>query len=70
LGAHKVLLVTSDYHTRRAGKIFRSAGPDLQFVVVAAPDNSFTPDGWWRSRQGEKVFLIEWLKTATEPFGI
>ncbi|MCU1339219.1 MAG: hypothetical protein JWO19_4800, partial [Bryobacterales bacterium] len=38
LGAHKILLVTSDYHTRRAGKIFRSAAPDLQFVVVAAPD--------------------------------
>jgi uncharacterized SAM-binding protein YcdF (DUF218 family) len=70
LGAHKVLLVTSDYHTRRAGKIFRAAGPDLQFVVVAAPDVSFTPDGWWRSRQGEKIFLMEWLKTATEPFGI
>jgi uncharacterized SAM-binding protein YcdF (DUF218 family) len=70
LGAHKVLLVTSDYHTRRAGKIFRAAGPDLQFVVVAAPDNSFTPGGWWHTRQGEKVAFIEWLKTITEPFGI
>jgi uncharacterized SAM-binding protein YcdF (DUF218 family) len=70
MGAHKILLVTSDYHTRRAGKIFRAAGPDLQFVVVAAPDQNFTPDGWWHSRQGEKVAFIEWLKTVTEPFGI
>lgn len=70
LGAHKILLVTSDYHTRRAGKIFRSAAPDLQFVVVAAPDSNFTPGGWWHSRQGEKIAFIEWIKTITEPFGI
>jgi uncharacterized SAM-binding protein YcdF (DUF218 family) len=70
LGAHKVLLVTSDYHTRRAGKIYRTAAPDLQFVVVAAPDTSFTAGGWWHNRQGEKIAFNEWLKTLTEPFGI
>jgi uncharacterized SAM-binding protein YcdF (DUF218 family) len=70
LGAHKILLVTSDYHTRRAGKIFRSVAPDLQIIVVAAPDKSFTADGWWHTRQGEKIAFIEWLKTVTEPFGI
>jgi len=70
LGVHKVLLVTSDYHTRRAGKIFRTTAPDLQFIVVAAPDMNFTPGGWWHNRQGEKTALIEWLKTVTEPFGI
>lgn len=70
LGMHKILLVTSDYHTRRAGKIFRSAAPDLQFVVVAAPDVSFTAGGWWHSRQGQKTAFTEWVKTVTEPFGI
>ena len=70
LGVHKVLLVTSDYHTRRAGKIFRSAAPDLQFVVVASPDSSFTPGGWWHNRQGEKIAFTEWVKTVTERFGI
>ena len=70
LGVHSVLLVTSDYHTRRAGKIFRSAAPDLRFIVVAAPDVSFTPGGWWHNRQGEKIAFTEWLKTVTEPFGI
>ena len=70
LGAHKILLVTSDYHTRRAGKIFRAAAPDLQFVVVASPDSSFTAGGWWHSRQGEKIAFNEWLKTVTEPFGL
>jgi len=70
LGMHKVLLVTSDYHTRRAGKIFRTAAPDLQFVVVAAPDTYFTAGGWWHNRQGEKIAFNEWVKTLTEPFGI
>ncbi len=70
LGVHKILLVTSDYHTRRAGKIFRAAAPDLQFVVVAAPTKDFTPDGWWHNRQGQKTAFIEWVKTLTEPFGI
>jgi len=70
LGAHKILVVTSDYHTRRAGKIYRTAAPDLQFVVVAAPDISFTAAGWWHNRQGEKIAFNEWLKTLTEPFGI
>ena len=70
MGVHKVLLVTSDYHTRRAGKIFRTAAPDLQFVVVAAPDRYFTASGWWHNRQGEKIAFNEWVKTLTEPFGI
>jgi len=70
LGMHKVLVVTSDYHTRRAGKIYRAAAPDLQFVLVAAPDTSFTASGWWHNRQGKKIAFNEWLKTVTEPFGI
>jgi uncharacterized SAM-binding protein YcdF (DUF218 family) len=70
LGVHKILLVTSDYHTRRAGKIYRTAAPDLQFVVVAAPDVSFTASGWWHNRQAEKIAFNEWVKTLTEPFGI
>jgi uncharacterized SAM-binding protein YcdF (DUF218 family) len=54
LGAHRVLLVTSLYHTRRAGADFRAA----------APDKYFTPAGWWHNRQARKTFLIEWLKTG------
>lgn len=70
LGVHTVLLVTSDYHTRRSGKIYRSAAPDLRFIVVAAPDVSFTANGWWHNRQAQKIAFNEWMKTLTEPFGI
>jgi uncharacterized SAM-binding protein YcdF (DUF218 family) len=64
LGAHRVLLVTSTFHTRRAGGMFRAAAPDLTFIVVSAPDEYFTPDGWWRNREASKTFLLEWTKTA------
>jgi len=69
-GAHRVLLVTSDYHTRRAGRIFRRAAPDLDFRVVAAPDTEFSADNWWHTRQGRKVALYEWMKTVGNWFGI
>lgn len=63
LGAHRVLLVTSLYHTRRAGGMFRATAPDLTFIVVSAPDVYFTPDGWWHNREARKIFLYEWMKT-------
>ena len=64
LGAHRVLLVTSVYHTRRAGADFRAAAPDLTFFVVSAPDKYFTAGGWWHNREARKTFLFEWLKTG------
>jgi uncharacterized SAM-binding protein YcdF (DUF218 family) len=70
MGAHKVLLVTSDYHTRRAGKIFRHQAPDMTFDVVSAPDEYFTTAGWWHDREGRKTFLIEWMKTVAEWLGL
>jgi uncharacterized SAM-binding protein YcdF (DUF218 family) len=70
LGAHRVLLVTSLFHTRRAGKLFRATAPDLTFIVVAAPDQYFTRDGWWHDREARKTFLTEWLKTVAGWFRI
>jgi uncharacterized SAM-binding protein YcdF (DUF218 family) len=70
LGVHTILLVTSDYHTRRAGRIYRKAAPDLEFHVVAAPDKYFTPDGWWKNREARKIFVIEWMKTVAEWVGL
>lgn len=67
---HKILLVTSNYHTRRSGEIFRRLAKDIEVVVVAAPDQYFTPDTWWKSRQGQKTFFTEWEKTIANWFGI
>ena len=70
LGARHVLLVTSDYHTRRAGRILRAAAPDVEFTVVAAPDLYFSAGGWWHNREGRKTFLVEWEKTVANWFGM
>lgn len=69
-GVKSYLLVTSDYHTRRAGRLFRAAAPDLQVRVIAAPDAEYNANNWWHSRQGMKVFALEWLKTVTGWFGV
>ena len=66
----KILLITSNFHTRRAARLMRKENPWLQTVVVAAPDPSFTPDGWWKSRDGQKTFMLEWLKTAAAWLGL
>jgi uncharacterized SAM-binding protein YcdF (DUF218 family) len=68
--AHRVDIVTSNYHTRRAGKIFRSKAPDLELHVISAPDPYFSPDGWWKNREGRKIFVIEWMKTVATWLGM
>jgi uncharacterized SAM-binding protein YcdF (DUF218 family) len=70
MGVHRYLLVTSDYHTGRAGRIFRARSAGLEVHVVAAPDEYFDPDAWWRNREARKTFLIEWQKTLATFVGM
>jgi uncharacterized SAM-binding protein YcdF (DUF218 family) len=63
LGVHRFLLVTSNYHTARAARIFRAAGPDFDIRTIAAPDKYFRAANWWTNREGQKVFFMEWSKT-------
>ena len=59
---HSILLVTSNYHARRARYIFRRVfPPDVAVTVSSAADSEFEPDSWWTYRQGEKVFYNEAL---------
>ena len=70
---HSFLLVTSDYHTGRSARIFRSAERRLGYAprmrMVAARDEYFTSSGWWRNREASKIFLVEWLKTLGAAVG-
>ena len=70
LQVHRIDLVTSNFHTRRAAKIFRAKAPDIELSVVAAPDRYFSPDGWWKEREGRKTFLMEWMKTVSAWLGM
>ena len=67
---HSIDIVTSNYHTRRAGNIYRGKAPGLEIHMVAAPDVYFTPDGWWKDREARKTFLMEWTKTLTAWLGM
>jgi uncharacterized SAM-binding protein YcdF (DUF218 family) len=69
-GVHRFILVTSDFHTRRASEIYRKAAADIPFCVVGSRDNDFSPDGWWHTREGRKTAFTEWLKTIAHFLGI
>jgi uncharacterized SAM-binding protein YcdF (DUF218 family) len=71
---HTFLLVTSNFHTRRARRIFldseRRLGGGPQMRVIATSDQDYDPQAWWRTRQGRKVAFLEWTKTVTGMLGI
>jgi uncharacterized SAM-binding protein YcdF (DUF218 family) len=58
----RILLVTSDYHTRRALNIFRREIPGKTFSVAAAYDDRQFGTQWWRHREWAKTCLAEWTK--------
>jgi uncharacterized SAM-binding protein YcdF (DUF218 family) len=58
------IIVTSDFHTARAGRIFRkSTSGDVRYSFAASPTPGFDPNSWWRSRPGREIVVIEWIKT-------
>jgi DUF218 domain-containing protein len=61
-GARSVLIVTSDYHTRRALSEFQKEAPDLTFHVAATYDPTQFGVRWWQHRQWAKMNLDEWLR--------
>lgn len=63
-GINKAIVVTSNFHTRRARRIFKQQGGDTtEYLMASAPDPFFEPDNWWQSRAGKKIFVMESLKT-------
>jgi uncharacterized SAM-binding protein YcdF (DUF218 family) len=55
-----VIVVTSNYHTRRARYIFRHVFPSQTMVRVSgAHDGDFDPENWWRTRKSVKEFTKE-----------
>lgn len=69
-----IVVVTSNYHTRRAGiiwrKVMRKVNPSLQITVFGVSDPEFQADGWWRKRLWAKTWLLEFSKLIwTETVG-
>ncbi len=58
----RVLLITSDFHTRRALSIFQHGLSKYRWSVAASRDDSAFNPKWWRRREWAKTALLEWTK--------
>ena len=61
-GDKSVLIVTSDFHTRRALSVFRRELPEHDYSVAAARNKQQFGARWWTHRQWAKVFVDEWMR--------
>jgi hypothetical protein len=59
---NKVLIVTSDFHTRRSLSIFRHEIHGAWFSTAATRDETQFGTRWWTHRQWAKTCLDEWLR--------
>ncbi|MBV8522993.1 MAG: YdcF family protein, partial [Acetobacteraceae bacterium] len=57
-----VLLVTSEFHTRRASQIFRKRLPQYRLSVGPTWDARWFGLQWWKDRRWAKTTLEEWEK--------
>jgi uncharacterized SAM-binding protein YcdF (DUF218 family) len=66
-----VVIVSSDYHTRRAGMLWRKTyrhDPGMRIWIVGVADPEFQQP-WWRHRQSAKVWVMESAKLAWATIG-
>jgi hypothetical protein len=62
VGPKTILIVTSDFHTRRALSIFRHEIHGASFSTAAARDETQFGTRWWAHRQWAKTCVDEWLR--------
>lgn len=59
-----IIVVTTEFHTRRAGTVFRKAlGPGVQVIMRAAPGTDYVAERWWESEAGLIMVNNECMKT-------
>ncbi|MDO8546202.1 MAG: YdcF family protein [Nitrospirales bacterium] len=65
-GLKEVILVTSNYHTARAKRIFTKAAGLSGPTFLASPvhEDNFESEGWWMKRRHAKTFVYEAIKTV------
>ena len=56
---HSVILVTDDYHTRRALSIFRDRLPQYHWTAAPARNLFLFGQPWWKRREWAKTYLTE-----------
>jgi uncharacterized SAM-binding protein YcdF (DUF218 family) len=71
-GWRTVIVVTSKYHTRRAGYAMRRAfeGTAVQVIMRASRYDPSDPARWWRRRQDIRWLVDEWPKLLAYRLGL
>ena len=64
-----LVLVTTNYHSRRAQRIFRAALPGVD-VQVTCPGGCVAPEKWWKSPAVTAQFVLEFVKQIYYRLGI
>lgn len=64
-GLDTILVVSTDFHTRRVGNVFRERfeGSGITVLVKGAPSSEYDADAWWNSEQGLLMVNNEYVKT-------
>ncbi len=58
----RLIIVTSNFHTRRARYIFQKVVPaGMEISLASARDGDFDPQRWWENRKSTKEFMGELL---------
>ena len=69
-GWTSIVVVTSNYHSRRAGwiwrKMVRDTQPPVKLAFDGVPDPEFQAQGWWRHRLYAKTWFYEFTKLVSE----
>ena len=68
---HSVVIVTSDYHTRRASMLWKRmnrSNPKIHIWIEGVADPEFQQP-WWRRRQSAKIWLMETSKLVWSVLG-
>lgn len=61
-GARRVILVTSNFHSRRAAQVFRLFLPEFEFQMQGSSDHTFDPDAWWNTPEQRHLVFSEYQK--------
>jgi len=71
-GWRTVIVVTSKYHTRRAGFAIRRAleGTGVEIVIRASRYDPSDPARWWRHRHDVRMLMDDWPKVIAYRLGL
>jgi uncharacterized SAM-binding protein YcdF (DUF218 family) len=69
-GVRKVILVTTDFHTKRAAAVFEKESPGVRFLMTPAKSPDVHIDRWWSDRDSLERIGPEFVKSLVRAVGL